>query len=470
MTQPAARNGPRSAVEQSEHHGQGLLLILVAAFMVVLDFSIVNVALPSIQSEFGFSSSTVQWVVTGYAITFGGVLILGGRAADLFGRRRIFMTGLVVFTAASLAGGLADDPLLLVTSRVVQGIGAALVAPAALSLITTGFAEGPARTRALGMYGATASIGFVSGQVLGGVLVEFFSWRSVFLVNVPVGVLALLLAPRLLRESRHAPGVGRPHLDAGGALLVTIAVAAVVFAVSQANVLSWWSVAAALLLAVSATVVFAFVERHQRDPLIPARLPRLPRLRAGTALTLLLGLWNGGEMLVLSIYFQQVLHDSPLMTGLAMAPQGVIGFTAGAFGARLASRIGMRRWLMLTSGAATLGFLILMGLPASGSYSPVLAAVTLIGFGTAGTAFGAMVTASSGMPNDDQGLVGGLINTSRQVGAAIGASLLPAVAELVNGGEVAGVVGDRAAMLAGALAAALAVVVAAMHQRGPRTT
>jgi len=297
MTQPAARNGPRSAVEQSEHHGQGLLLILVAAFMVVLDFSIVNVALPSIQSEFGFSSSTVQWVVTGYAITFGGVLILGGRAADLFGRRRIFMTGLVVFTAASLAGGLADDPLLLVTSRVVQGIGAALVAPAALSLITTGFAEGPARTRALGMYGATASIGFVSGQVLGGVLVEFFSWRSVFLVNVPVGVLALLLAPRLLRESRHAPGVGRPHLDAGGALLVTIAVAAVVFAVSQANVLSWWSVAAALLLAVSATVVFAFVERHQRDPLIPARLPRLPRLRAGTALTLLLGLWNGGDLL-----------------------------------------------------------------------------------------------------------------------------------------------------------------------------
>jgi MFS family permease len=150
----------------------------------------VNVVLPSIQYEFGFPSATVQWVVTGYAITFGGLLILGGRAADLFGHRRMFITGLVVFTAASLAGGLAQDPLLLVASRVGQGIGAALVAPAALSLITTGFAEGPARTRALGMYGATASVGLVSGLVLGGVLVEFFSWRSVFMVNVPVGVAA----------------------------------------------------------------------------------------------------------------------------------------------------------------------------------------------------------------------------------------------------------------------------------------
>jgi EmrB/QacA subfamily drug resistance transporter len=443
------------------------VLILVAAFMVVLDFSIVNVALPSIQREFGFSSSSVQWVVTGYAIAFGGVLILGGRAADLFGRRRTFMIGLVVFTAASLAGGLAHDPLLLVASRVVQGIGAALVAPAALSLITTGFAEGPARTRALGMYGATSSIGFVAGLVLGGVLVQFFSWRSVFLVNVPVGVVAVLLAPKLLRESRNAPGAGRPHLDAGGALLVTIAVAGVVFAVSQANVRGSLSVVAALLLAVSATVALAFVERHHPDPLIPAKLLRLPSLRAGTVLTLLLGLWNGGEMLVLSIYFQQVLHDSPLMTGLAMAPQGVVGFTAGAFGARLASRIGIRRWLMLASGAATLGFLILVGLPASGSYSPALAAVTLVGFGTAGIAFGAMVSASDGVSNDDQGLVGGLINTSRQIGAAIGASLLPAVAAFVNGGQVAGAVGDRAAMLAGALAAALAVLVAARIGSAP---
>jgi MFS family permease len=199
----------RTAPKAGGHGRLGLPLILVGNFMVVLDFSIVNVALPSIQRELGFSgASSVQWVVTAYAIAFGGLLILGGRVSDLYGRRRMFLAGIGVFTAASLAGGLATDPALLIISRVVQGSGAAIVAPAALSLITTGFPEGPRRTRALGLYGATASVGFVSGQVLGGVLVEFFSWRSVFLVNVPVGVGALLLVPRVLRESRLAQDPG----------------------------------------------------------------------------------------------------------------------------------------------------------------------------------------------------------------------------------------------------------------------
>ncbi|MER6566872.1 MFS transporter [Streptomyces sp. NPDC001093] len=205
--------------------------ILIAAFMVALGFSIVNVALSSIQRELHVSAASVQRVVTACAIAFGGLLILGGRAGDLYGRRRLFLAGIGVFTAASLAGGLARGPVLLIAARVVQGTGAAMVAPAALSLITTGFAEGPRRTRALGLYGATASIGFVAGQVLGGVLVEFLSWRSVFLVNVPVGLAALLLAPHVLRESRLAR-VGR-KLDAVGAVLITLAVAALVFAVSQ---------------------------------------------------------------------------------------------------------------------------------------------------------------------------------------------------------------------------------------------
>src|SRR6202042_2444964 len=216
---------PRPSAASPRHRRLGLALILTAAFMVVLDFSIVNVALASIEREFGFSATAVQWIVTGYAIAFGGLLILGGRAADTFGRRRMFMIGFGGFTAASLAGGLAHDPVLLVSSRVVQGAVAALVAPSALSLITTGFAEGPALTRALGMYGATASIGFVAGQGLGGVLVEFTSWRAVFLVDVPVGVVALLLAPKLLAESRE-PGRHGRRLDIGGALLITGAVAA----------------------------------------------------------------------------------------------------------------------------------------------------------------------------------------------------------------------------------------------------
>jgi EmrB/QacA subfamily drug resistance transporter len=448
-------------VRQSEHPRLGLALILVASFMVVLDFSIVNVALASIETELGVAASAVQWVVTGYAITFGGLLILGGRAADLFGRRRMLVTGLLIFSAASLGGGLAYDPVLLIAARVVQGAGAALIAPAAFSLITASFDEGPARTRALGMYGATASIGFVAGQVLGGVLVQFTSWRAVFLVNVPVGLLAAVLAPKLLGESRR-PNAKR-RLDVGGAGLVTAAMVALVFAVSQGDSLGWASpaVLASFALSCLSAVAFWLVERHHPDPLVRSDIMRLPSLRTAGALNLLVGLWNAGEMLVLSLYFQQVLGESPLVTGMAIAPQGIVGFTAGAFGARLAGRIGVGRVLVLTTTSTTAGFLVLTQLPASGGYSPLFAAVMFIGFGTAGTAFGTMVIASGGVAKADQGVIGGVINTSRQIGAAIGAALLPAIAISVNHATgTTGASGDRAAMLAGAAAAALATVVA----------
>jgi EmrB/QacA subfamily drug resistance transporter len=456
---PAPPSAPQSP-GPPQLRGPALALILTAAFMVVLDFSIVNVALPSIEAELGFPADAVQWIITAYAIAFGGLLILGGRAADLFGRRRMFIAGLLVFSAASLAGGLAHDPVLLVASRLVQGAGAALVAPAALSLITTGFAEGPQRNRALGIYGATASVGFVAGQVLGGVLVQFTSWRAVFLVNVPVGLVAVALAPWLLGESRQRRAGAR--LDGVGALLITVTVAAAVFAVSQLGVLGLASpvLLGATGLAIVAAVGFAIVERHHPDPLVRAELLRMPGLRKASTMNLLLGLWNAGELIVLSLYFQQVLHDSPLATGLAIAPQGIIGFIAGVFGARLANRVGIRRVLVLTSAVATLGFLVLTRLPASGGYSPLLAAVMLVGFGTAGTAFGTMVTASHGVADDDQGLVGGVINTSRQIGAAIGAALLPAIAGAVDRGGHTVASGDRAAMLTGAVAAALALVVA----------
>jgi EmrB/QacA subfamily drug resistance transporter len=441
--------------------GLALAVILVASFMVVLDFSIVNVALPSIEREFGFSAASVQWVVTGYAITFGGLLILGGRAADLLGRRRMFVAGLVAFSAASLAGGLASDPVLLVSSRAVQGAGAAVVAPAAFSLITTGFAAGPRRNRALGQYGATASVGFVAGQVLGGVLVEFFSWRAVFLVNVPVGLAAAVLAPRLLAESRvAAPG---RRMDVGGATMITAAAAALVFVVSEVPALGWRSpaIAAAAILVVTALTGFWLVERRHQDPLIRAGLLRLPGLRKGITMTALLGLWNGGEMLVLSIYLQQVLHDSPLVTGLVIAPQGCLGFTSGVFAARIARRIPIRVMLVITTAIVAAGFGILTQLPATGGYSPLFLALMLVGFGTAGTTFGTLVTATGGVSQGDQGLVGGVINTSRQLGAATGAALLPAIAATVNHGPIAGVRGDRAGMLAAAGAAGLAWLIAA---------
>jgi EmrB/QacA subfamily drug resistance transporter len=447
---PAPQNSPNRAFQ--------LALILVAAFMVVLDFSIVNVALPSIERELRMAPDAVQWVVTGYAISFGGLLILGGRAADLFGRRRMFIVGLVAFALASLAGGLARDPALLIASRVLQGAGAAIVAPAALSLITTSFPDGPLRTRAIGLYGAVASVGFVSGQVLGGVLVQFTSWRAVFLVNVPVGLAAAALAPAILGSAAGARAAHR--LDVRGALLITTAVTLIVFAVSQGVVLGWTSplVIAAVVTAGATIAGFAKAEASHPEPLIRLSLLRRPGLRNGSTLSFLLGLWNGGEMLVMSLYLQQVLHESPLFTGLAIAPQGVIGFTMGLFGPRLARRMGISRLLVLTGAATATGFAVLTRLPAGG-YSPLLLVVMLIGFGTAGTAFGSVVLASRGMADADQGLVGGVVNTSRQIGAAVGAALLPAVAETVSGGP-AGVSGDRVAMLTAGLAALAATAVA----------
>jgi len=449
--------------------GLRLALILVASFMVVLDFTIVNIALPSMERDFGVATSVVQWVVTGYAIAFSGLLILGGRAADMLGRRRIFIVGLIVFSLASLAGGLAGDPVLLVASRIVQGAGAALVAPAALSLITTSFPPGPRRTRAIGLYGSMASVGFVAGQVLGGVLVEWTSWRAVFLVNVPVGLAAAFLAPRVIpvpaRERATTAGPRGRRLDVRGAVLITAAVALAVFGISQGDVLGWTSplVLGAAVIAVGAAACFVLAETHHPAPLVRPSLLLRPGLRNGATLAFLLGVWNGGELLVLSLYMQQQLHFSPLVTGLIIAPQGLAGFTMGMLGPRLAGRFGVRRVAMVAGVSATIGFAALTQLPAVG-YSPLLFVVILVGFGGAGTAFGSIVLASRELSDGDQGLAGGVVNTSRQMGAAFGAALLPAVAD-----SISGVSGDRAAMLAATLAA-LAATAVAWHaaRQGPR--
>ncbi len=271
----------------------------------------------------------------------------------------------------------------------------------------------------------------------------------------------MALAPRLLADSR-AEGNGR-RLDAGGALLITAAMAALVFAVSQANVSGWLSpvILGALAASLVCSAVFVLAERRHPDPLLPAVLVRRPALRSAAVLNLLLGVWNGGEMLVLSLYLQQVLKDSPLATGLVIAPQGIVGFIAGVFGARMASRIGIRRVLVLTGLTAAAGFAILTRLPVSGHYSPALAAVVLVGFGTAGTAFGTMVIATAGVVGTEQGVVGGVINTSRQIGAALGAAALPVIAAAVGHNSVAATAaGTRAAMFAAAIIAGVAAVIA----------
>jgi EmrB/QacA subfamily drug resistance transporter len=429
-----------------------LALVLVASFMVVLDFSIVNVALPSIRQALGFGGDSIQWVVTAYAITFGGLLILGGRIADTFGRRPLFIAGLLIFAGASLAAGLTDDAVLLVTARALQGIGAAIVAPASLSLITARISEGPRRTRSLGLYGATASIGFVAGQVLGGVLVQYTSWRLIFLVNVPVGIVAALLAPRLIHPDGRRRMSGR--VDIEGGILVTLGVAAFVLGISEGAILGWTHplVLGALIAGALALGGFIAVERVHPDPLVQLSLLRRRGLRTAGILTFLVGAWSAGELVVLSLYLQEALHDSPLVTGLVIAPQGAVGLITGLMGARLFQRFGMRALLTAAAAATGAGFLVLAHLPVSGHYSPLLAAVVLVGFGTVGTVFGSTVMAASGMAEGDQGLVGGVVNTTRQVGAAIGVAVLVAIAEGSHAqAGIATVSGDRTAMLLAAL-------------------
>jgi MFS family permease len=457
--------------------------------MVVLDFTIVNVALPSIERDLGAGTSAVQWVVTGYGIAFSGLLILAGRAGDLLGRRRMFIVGLAVFALASLAAGLAGNLALLVAARVIQGAGAAIIPPTALALITTSVPAGPARTRAIGLYGALSSVGFVSGQVLGGVLVEWTSWRAVFLVNVPVGLLAAVAAARLIsppppndsgspvppsrtspasagppaghgRRRPAAQGLGVRRLDVRGAVLVTGAVALVVFGVSQGNALGWTAppVLGAFAASVAAGAGFVAAEARHPAPLVRPRLLARPGLRDGATLAFLLGVWNGGELLLLSLYMQQALHLSPLETGAALAPQGIAGFSIGVFGPRLARKLGVHRLAMIAGAVAGTGFLVLTRMPADG-YTPLLTVVMLVGWGSAGTAFGALVIATRALPDADQGLAGGVVNTTRQIGAAVGAALLPAVAESVAGG-IPGITGDRVAMLAAAAAALAATAVA----------
>jgi predicted MFS family arabinose efflux permease len=340
-------------------------------------------------------------------------------------------------------------------------------------------ASGAGISRFTFRFGAISSVGFVAGQVLGGVLVQLTSWRAVFLVNVPVGLAAAALAPAILGAAKASTAKANtakantakantaktgPHrLDVRGSLLITSAIALAVFAVSEGVILGWTSplIIAAIVVAAAAAAGFVKAEARHPEPLIRPSLLHRPGLRNGSTLAFLLGLWNGGEMLILSLYLQQVLHESPLFTGLVIAPQGVVGFGMGMLGPRLAHRLGVKRLLVLTGASAAIGFAVLTRLPADG-YSPVLLVVMLIGLGTAGTAFGSVVLASRGMADSDQGLVGGMINTSRQIGAAVGAALLPAVAEAVSGGPGPnpGVSGDRAAMLTAGLAAVAATAVA----------
>ena len=333
----------RAAADLSSQRGKNLALMLLAMtqFVVVIDASIVNVALPSIGAHLHFSRDDLSWVVNAYTLTFGGFLLLGGRLADLLGRRRMFMIGLVVFSLASLAGGLAQSEPWLLAARAVQGLGAAIVSPAALSIITTTFAEGAERNRALGIWGAVAGAGGAAGVLLGGILTSGLSWRWVLFVNVPIGIAAATFAPRLLLESKSEDGT--EGFDIPGAVTVTAGLALLVYTVVDAVNVGWGSTGTLLRLAGSALLLVAFVaiERRQRHPLLPFSIFRLRTLRGADIVGLLIGMSLFSMFFFISLYLQDVLGFSAIKTGLSYLPLAVgIIISAGvALAARHAHRL-----------------------------------------------------------------------------------------------------------------------------------
>jgi EmrB/QacA subfamily drug resistance transporter len=406
-----------------------LALIVTAQFMVVLDVAIVNVALPSIKTSLGFSEAGLQWVVSAYAIVFGGTLLLGGRLADLLGRRRLFIGGLLLFALSSLLGGFAWSAASIVAFRGLQGLAGALLAPAALSLLMTAFAEGAERNRALGIYSAASGSGAAVGVLLGGVLTSYLGWTWVFFVNVPVGIAAALLAPVLLAESRA--DLGHRHFDAAGAATVTAGLMALVYGLSRAPSDGWAApgTLAAFVAAVALVAAFIVIERRSPWPLLPLRLFRLRLLSTANAALLLVSGALFAEFFLLTIYLQSLLGYSAVRTGLAFSAFAGSVVVAANLASFVVARFGVRRTLLLglLLGTVSLGYV--SRLPLHGSYFVDIFPGFVVGGLGLGLSFVPMtIAALQGVDRADAGVASGLINTSRQIGGALGIAIATAVA------------------------------------------
>jgi MFS family permease len=398
-----------------------LVLLVTAGFTLAVDFSVRNVALPTIGADVGFPLADVQWVATAFALCAAGFTLLSGRVADLFGRRRLFVVGMALLGAASLADGLAHSPALLLVARAAQGLATAAVTPAALSLLTTTFPEGRARERALGLNGALMAAGFTTGAVLGGLLTDLLSWRWAFLINVPVAVVAVVAAPVLLTESRPAD---RPRLDLPGAVTVTLGLLALIYAITTGT----------LVVALVAVVLlggFWLVERTVAAPLVPVAILARRTVGWGNLVGLLAFLTETSLVFLLTLYLQRVLDCSPLRAGLSFAVLGVGTVLGGVAGPKLIALIGSRRAIgggFVVQALAT-GALVLVG-PSAGWIWAVLAATFVGGVANLVVIVGFMVTATSGLPDAQQGLATGLTTMSQQVGITLGIPIMSAIVTL----------------------------------------
>jgi EmrB/QacA subfamily drug resistance transporter len=436
-----------------------LILLCVAQFVVVLDASIVNVALPTIGDALHFSESNLPWVVNAYVLTFGGFLLLGGRLADLLGRRRVFMAGLVLFALASLAGGLATSSGQLIVARAVQGLGAAILSPAALSIVATTFKDGAERNKALGIWGAVAGSGGAAGVLLGGVLTEGLGWEWVLWVNVPIGLIAAAIAPSLIAESR-AENETR-HFDVAGAFTVTAGLSLLVYALVDAESAGWGSTRTIGLLAVSVALLlaFVFVERRSRAPLVPFSIFRIRTITGANVVGILTGASLFSMFFFISLYMQQVLGYSPIRTGLSYLPLAVSIIISAGIASQLVTKVGFKPILAAGMGLIAAGLLWFSRISVDGSFASDILGPSLLAAVGLGFAFVSVtIAAVSGIEDREQGLASGLINTSQQVGGALGLAILSAVSISVTGSSQNHAVlteGFQSAFLVGACFAVL---------------
>jgi EmrB/QacA subfamily drug resistance transporter len=398
--------------------------------MVILDVSVVNVALPAIRSGLHFSEVDLQWVVNAYTVTFAGFLLLGGRAADLLGRRRVFVAGLLLFALASLAGGVADSRGVLIAARAVQGLGGAVIAPASLSILTTTFAEGSARNRAVGIWGAMGGAGGAAGVLLGGVLTDLLSWRWILFINVPIGLLAAITAQRLIMESRNA---GRTRdFDLRGALSATIGLSLLVLGIVRTDQTGWGDSSTLILIGAGLALLVGFVViegRFAKTPLMPLRIYRSRTLSAANVVVLLVGGSSFGMWFFVSLYLQQVLGYSPIRAGLAFLPMTICIVVGSTFASRVVGRTGAKPLLVAGMASLTLGLAWFAEISATGSYiSDMLfpSLLTALGIGLAFVP--ATISAVAGVAPQEAGLASGLVNTARLFGGALGLAILAAIA------------------------------------------
>lgn len=411
-----------------------VLAACAGQFLVVLDVSVVNVALPSIRADLGMSGAGLQWVVNAYTLTFAGFMLLGGRAGDLFGRKRIFLAGLGLFTLASLGGGLAQEPWQLLVARTVQGMGAAVLAPSTLTILTTAFPEGPARTRAIGTWTAVGAGGGAAGGLVGGVLTDILSWRWVLLINVPVGALVLLAAALWISESRDRGA--RRRLDAPGALLITVGLGTLAYGIVQTESAGWTSAEALLPLVVGLVLLglFVAVESRTSSPLVPLRLFKVRSVSAANFAMFVCGAAMFSMWYFMSLYMQNVLHYTPIQAGLGFMPQSVSIIIGSKAAPRLMQRIGSRNLAVTGALIACVGYVWQSTMHAGGSYpATVLGPGILMSLGIGLASTPLATSATQGASAEDAGLVSGVVNTSRTMGGSLGLAVLSTVAAARTG-------------------------------------